>query len=150
MDSVPVVPHAGNFVVASENHANYATLDQVIEYSGKAGTVLLDSRMVSDYIGTTKQDFIPESGHIAGSVNYFAPLFLNPDLTFKKAKQIGYEMSLLGITKDKNVITYCNSGQFATTSWFALKEIAGMDKVSSFDGSVAEWVNEGRLPLTKG
>jgi 3-mercaptopyruvate sulfurtransferase SseA len=110
VDNVPVVPQAGNFIVASENHANYATLDQVIEYSGKAGTVLLDSRMVSDYIGTTKQDFIPESGHI----------------------------------------TYCNSGQFSTTSWFALKEIAGMNEVSSFDGSVSEWVNKGKLPLIKG
>jgi thiosulfate/3-mercaptopyruvate sulfurtransferase len=105
--------------------------------------------MNSDYTGATAQPFIHEKGHISGAVNYFAPLYLNADLTFKPVKQISYEMSLLGITGDKPVIAYCNSGQFATTAWFALKKVAGFKDVSSYDGSVSEWVNRGKLPLDK-
>jgi thiosulfate/3-mercaptopyruvate sulfurtransferase len=150
VNNIAVSPKYGNLAVGDENHSVLATLGAATENFGKAGTIFLDSRMASDYIGTTKQDFVPEFGHIPGSISYFAPLFLNPDLTFKNAKQVTYEMSLLGITKDKTIITYCNSGQFATTAWFALKEIAGMEKVSSFDGSVAEWVNQGKRSLIKG
>lgn len=147
VDNVSVSPVLGNISVTNQHPEDLASLDTVIQGVGKRGTVLLDSRMSSDYIGTTKQDFVPASGHIEGAINYFAPLFLNADLTFKPVNQIKYEMSLLGIDKDKNIITYCNSGQFATTSWFALKEILGLPMVASFDGSVAEWVNTGKLSL---
>jgi len=140
-------PVSGNFSVTTIKNEDLANLDNVKAAVNNKDYVLLDARMSSDYVGSTKQAFIPEAGHISGSINYFAPLLLNPDLTFKTAKQITYEMALLGISKDKSVISYCNSGQFATTAWFGLKEIAGMQNVSSYDGSVSEWVNKGDLPL---
>lgn len=140
-------PVAGNFTVNTIINTDLANLSDVKAAVNSKDHVLLDARMSSDYVGSTKQPFIPEVGHISGSINYFAPLLLNPDLTFKTAKQITYEMALLGITKEKSIITYCNSGQFATTAWFGLKEIAGMENVSSYDGSVSEWVNAGNLPL---
>jgi len=142
-------PVIGNFKVEKTNDAILASLDQTKNATLSKDSILLDSRMVSDYVGKTKQDFIPEFGHISGSVNYFAPLFLNADLTFKSPKQIKYEMGLLGIKDGMNIISYCNSGQFATTAWFALSEIAGFKGVSSYDGSVSEWVNKGHLPLVK-
>jgi thiosulfate/3-mercaptopyruvate sulfurtransferase len=142
-------PAIGNFVVEKINDALLASLDQTKDAALSKNSALLDSRMVSDYVGKTKQDFIPDFGHISGSVNYFAPLYLNADLTFKSSKQIIFEMGLLGIKDGMNIVTYCNSGQFATTAWFALSEIAGFKGVSSYDGSVSEWVNQGHLPLTK-
>jgi thiosulfate/3-mercaptopyruvate sulfurtransferase len=150
VDNITVSPKYGNLAVGDENHSVLATLEATIENFGKIGTVIIDSRAASDYIGKTKKDYVPEPGHIPGSISYFAPLFLNPDLTFKNAKQIVYETSLLDITSDKKIITYDNSGQFSTVSWFALKEIAGMEKVSSFDGSVSEWVNRGKRGLIRG
>ncbi|KUO73741.1 MAG: hypothetical protein APF81_02135 [Desulfosporosinus sp. BRH_c37] len=143
------VPDLGNFRVSTVKSEDLANLLDVILAVNTKDHVLLDARMSSDYVGSTKQSFIPEAGHISGSINYFAPLFLNPDLTFKTPKQITYEMALLGITKDKSIITYCNSGQFATTAWFGLKKIAGMQNVSSYDGSASEWVNKLNLPLVK-
>lgn len=105
VDSGSVTPNIGNFSVTNQNPDDLATLNTVIQGVGKRGTVLLDSRMSSDYIGITKQDFVPNSGHIEGAINYFAPLFLNADLTFKSVNQIKYEMSLLGIDKDKKIVT---------------------------------------------
>lgn len=140
-------PPQGNFSVEKLRTENLAQLADVKLATTDQNMVLMDSRMNSDYIGKTKQYFIPEFGHIIGSVNYFAPLFLNADLTFKSAKQINYEMALLGIKKDKNIITYCNTGQFSSTAWFALKMIANFPQVSSYDGSISDWVNSGKLPL---
>lgn len=139
----------GNYSVTSIRSQVLADFSNVKATLADKNSVLLDSRMVTDYIGTTKQDFIPVAGHIPGSVNYFAGLMLNADLTFKSAKQITFEMALLGITKDKTIITLCNSGQFATTNWFALEKVAGFQKVSSYDGSVSDWVNSQKLALTK-
>lgn len=142
-------PNLGNFSVEKKRTEDLAQMEDVKSAIDNPNVILLDARMTSDYIGKTKQDFIPEYGHITGSINYFAPLFLNPDLTFKSNKQISYEMALLGIKKDKTVIAYCNSGQFATTAWFALKMIADYPNVSSYDGSVSEWVNLGEYQLQK-
>lgn len=140
---------AGNFTVAITQEENLATLESVKSAVLTGNSILLDARMNSDYTGATVQPFIPEKGHISGSISYFAPMYLNSDLTFKTARQIKYEMGVLGITDNKPIISYCNSGQFATTTWFALKEIAGYKEVSSYDGSVSEWVNRGKLPLEK-
>ncbi|MCX7025953.1 MAG: sulfurtransferase [Spirochaetes bacterium] len=139
----------GDYAVTSiqpEVLADYADVRAAL---ADKNSVLLDSRMVSDYIGTTKQDFIPIAGHIPGSINYFADFMLNADLTFKSAKQIAFEMALLSINKDKTIITLCNSGQFATTNWFALEKVAGFHNVSSYDDSVSDWVNNQKLPLSK-
>lgn len=137
----------GNFKVQKINSKVLANSNEVKNLKDSKTGVLLDARMQSDYIGKTKQDFIPEYGHIEWSVNYFAPLYLNSDLTFKSVQQITYEMALLGIKKDSNIITYCNSWQFATTAWFALSKIAEFSNVSSYDGSISEWVNKDGLSI---
>ncbi|MDH5396071.1 MAG: rhodanese-like domain-containing protein, partial [Gammaproteobacteria bacterium] len=48
----------------------------------------------------------------------------------------------MGITTDKNSITYCNSGHLATGSWFVLSEILGNKNVKMYDGSMHQWTLE--------
>ncbi len=141
----------GNFSLAftKTKPENLATLEEVINAVKNKSPILLDSRSPSDYTGKTKQAFVPIGGHITGSVNYFAPLYLHADLTFKSAQQITYELQNLGISRDKPIITDCNSGMWSTVAWFALKKIARFDNVASFDGGVAEWVNRGKFTLEK-
>lgn len=149
VDNNNVAINKGNFKVKDISSNVIAIFQDVKSGVNESNTILLDSRMVPDYIGKTKQPFVNKYGHIPSAINYFAGLFLNPDMTFKNEKQIKFEMSLLGIKPEMKIITYCNSGQFATTSWFALREIAGFKNVSSYDGSVADWVNKGKQQLVK-
>ncbi len=64
VDNIPVNPRRGDFAVQKLHEGILADLDQVKAGILDSGTVLLDSRMASDYIGKTKQPFIPETGHI--------------------------------------------------------------------------------------
>ena len=34
---------------------------------------------------------------------------------------------------------FCNTGWFASTVWFALSEVAGIENVKLYDGSLAHW-----------
>jgi thiosulfate/3-mercaptopyruvate sulfurtransferase len=52
----------------------------------------------------------------------------------------------LGVTPDKRVVTYCNSGMQATQSYFTLKYL-GYD-VRLYDGSMSEWTSKG-APVEK-
>ena len=51
-----------------------------------------------------------------------------------------------GITPDRKVVTYCNSGMQASQSYFTLKYL-GYD-VSMYDGSMSEWNAKG-APVEK-
>jgi thiosulfate/3-mercaptopyruvate sulfurtransferase len=54
----------------------------------------------------------------------------------------------LGVDSTANMITYCNSGQFASASWFVFSELLGNDNVKLYDGSMHQWSIEKR-PVVK-
>ena len=39
----------------------------------------------------------------------------------------------------KGYVSFCNTGWFASTVWFALSEVAGIENVKLYDGSLAHW-----------
>ncbi len=57
----------------------------------------------------------------------------------ESALRLVYEK--LGVTPDRKVGTYCNSGMQASQSFFALKYL-GYD-VCMYDGSMSEWAAKG-------
>ena len=45
------------------------------------------------------------------------------------------------------LVSYCNTGHWAATSWFALSEVAGVEDVRLYDGSMVEWTSDAEAPL---
>jgi thiosulfate/3-mercaptopyruvate sulfurtransferase len=120
-------------------------IDAVKQMSAKSQSslseVLLDVRPAAD--------FREEKGaHIPGAVNAYwmenqtshDDQALKPDTELRKL----YEST--GITPEKRVVTYCNSGMQATQSYFTLKYL-GYD-VRLYDGSMSEWKSKG-APVEK-
>jgi len=54
-----------------------------------------------------------------------------------------------GVTKDKDVITYCRIGERSSHTWFVLKYLLGYPNVRNYDGSWTEWGNLVRSPIEK-
>jgi thiosulfate/3-mercaptopyruvate sulfurtransferase len=54
-----------------------------------------------------------------------------------------------GITRDKEIITYCRIGERSSHSWFVLTQILGYSKVRNYDGSWTEWGNLVDAPIAK-
>ena len=115
-------------------------MDAVKQMSSKPAAataeILLDARPAADYRGE-------KGAHIPGAVNsYWMDSQASKDnqaLRSEAALRTLYES--LGVTPDKKVVTYCNSGMQASQSYFTLKYL-GYD-VKRYDGSMSEWNAKG-------
>jgi thiosulfate/3-mercaptopyruvate sulfurtransferase len=120
-------------------------MDAVKQMSGQprsaSSEVLLDVRSAADFSGE-------KGSHIGGALNAFwmdnQASRENQALKSDDALRKLYEA--LGVTPEKRVVTYCNSGMQATQSYFTLKYL-GYD-VRLYDGSMSEWTSKG-APVEK-
>ena len=107
-----------------------------------ASPVLVDARTSAEFNGTTPANAeIPRPGHIPGSANVYwmqgqagkDDMTLLPEASLRKL----YESA--GVTPDRPVVTYCNTGMQASQSYFTLKYL-GYD-THMYDGSFSQWSN---------
>ncbi|NBS20530.1 MAG: hypothetical protein EBS75_02100 [Betaproteobacteria bacterium] len=53
-----------------------------------------------------------------------------------------------GIDNDTQVISFCNTGHWAATNWFAISEVLGHKHVKLYPGSMVEWTQQSEaLPM---
>ncbi|MGB7399014.1 sulfurtransferase [Castellaniella sp.] len=145
--SVPAVT-ASTFQ-AHPDAAILATTDQVAAQVGNPSTTLVDARPLDFYLGKVKAPTAQVPGTIKGAVNvengrWFKPgtsIFVAPD----QARQIAAQ--LLPESKASETISFCNTGHWAATDWFALSEVVGVKNVRLYPESLAEWSHNADLPM---
>jgi thiosulfate/3-mercaptopyruvate sulfurtransferase len=88
------------------------------------------------------------SGHLPGAIQWSAPEEVSEAkkkfLSTEELKKMAEEK---GLTPDKEIIVYCNTGVRSSMTWFILSELLGYPKVKNYDGSLREWANELYLPM---
>ncbi len=115
---------------------------------GDDATLLLDGRPIEQFKGEEKHKAAKAAGHIPGAVHFDqAQTF---DETSGKLIDLAKLEGLMpaGLAEADEVVSYCNTGHWAAVNWFALSEIAGLDDVKLYDGSMVEWTKEKTRPLT--
>lgn len=135
---------------ATPNASLYATADDVLKNLKNPKAAIVDVRGTDEYKGVSSPPGIQNKqlGRIPGSVNIdFFSANLNNDGTFKSANDLKAAYEPKGVTKDKEIIVYCQSGLRAAVSAVALKNILGYPKVRNYIGSWDEWSN--RLDTAK-
>jgi len=127
-----------------------ATFEDVKNAIDDEQTIIIDTREDYEYLG---QPFIHKNKlykHKKGAFTHGAipsAIHLNwstlSDLTgdhrIKSEQDIRHDLKQKGITADKNIILYCQSGSRTSHTYFVLKEILGFPNVSNYDGSWIEW-----------
>ncbi len=58
-------------------------------------------------------------------------------------------MAMKGVTPDKKVLVYSNTGVSSSLVWYVLHELMGYGNVKNYDGGFAEWM-ERELALEYG
>ena len=117
--------------------------------TGKA--VIVDSRHESFFNGEKYSlNKWVRSGHVTGAKNVFTLDSMNADNTFKSVAEIKPMFEKAGVTGDKNIITYCDTGVLATHGWFVLHELLGYKNVKVYDGSMREYANFFDTPMEPG
>ncbi len=58
--------------------------------------------------------------------------------------------SMFAGVPDKPVMSYCNTGHQAATSWFILSELLHRPGTRLYDGSMSEWTEDAARPVATG
>lgn len=124
---------------------------EMIEALATGTSVIIDSRAEKFYKGEVYSlGKWVRSGHIPGAINIFTMESMTKDKTFKPKEELKKMYDKKGVTPDKKIITYCDTGVLGTHAWFVLSELLGYKNVSVYDGSMREWANRFDTPMEPG
>jgi len=133
-----------------EDRAELAHLDDLMLAMSDSNSQILDAREPEEFHGhpfLQGQAIVPwkngafDYGRIPGSLhlNWSNAVNLHGDHCFKPVDVIRYNAEKAGLTPDKQIIAYCQSGVRSAHMTFVLKELLGYPDVKNYDGSWIEW-----------
>ncbi len=133
--------------------------EDVLRSIGQPDHLFVDARAAEMYSGIDKAG-AAHGGHIPGAVNLAAYLETSPDGsegwrvptvesdgTFKSTEELRLLFESMGITPDKNIITYCKAGGLSSLAWFVLTQLLGYPNVREYNRSWDEWGNLEGAPI---
>ncbi len=131
-----------------------AFLQDVLQRLQRPDVALVDVRSPQEFTGEiVAPPGLPETaqraGHIPGAKNIPWGQVVREDGTFKSYEELKALYEGVGVTPDKEVITYCRIGERSSHTWFVLKYLLGYPKVRNYDGSWTEWGNVVGLPIER-
>ena len=140
-DATPA-PKAGTFRVTRVNEQLRTRPAELVAASGeRKANVLVDAMGVDNHYGAGTFGL---GGHIPHALSMPAEDFYNADKTFKSPDEIRRMAALMGIRPDQQVHAHCGGGGAAAVPYFALKHVAGHDKVKLSVESQMGWLQDDR------
>ena len=135
-----------------ENLKLYASLEDVKKEMNDTNTIIIDTRTFDEYTGKILKKGAYQSGRIPNSIHYdwSNGIHFNTTQRLKSKDDLKYDFKKLGITKDKNIIVYCQSGVRSAHTTFVLYDILHYPNVKNYDGSWIEWSYNKGLPIEVG
>ncbi len=123
-----------------------ASAQEVLAGMKDRKVVVLDVRSQGEYEGKAPAD-APRKGHIPGALWVEWKEFLTADgSAVLEPEKLGVMLSQKGITPDKQIVTYCQSGARAAMVWAVLDDLS-YPKVKNYVGSWNEWAAKKELPV---
>jgi len=126
-----------------------ATASYIVQNLGNPNVILVDCRPPAQYKGDAKAPMAKVGGRIPTAVNAFTLANWEDKTYLKDPNELGDMYADMGITKDKEVICYCNTGYYASNTFFILKAL-DYPNVRVYDYSWAEWSGKAFLPKIEG
>ena len=106
---------------------------------------LWDARSLNEYRGISR--FAQFAGHIPGAVNldWFEVMDRENNLRLKPAARLREILTRLGLTPDKEIVTYCQTHHRSSLAWFVLKYLE-YPQAKGYPGSWSDWGNRADTP----
>lgn len=114
-----------------------ATTDEVASMvGGSDSATLIDARPLDFFEGRSAHGAAARPGTLPGAVNVTHSSFFTDGGRIVDAAEARGIVERLGLRSDAPVVSFCNTGHWAATDWFAMSELAGMDDVKLYAESV--------------
>lgn len=137
-------PEAASVLDVERRPEELATVEDVLAALGNPRIAIVDARSRAEYTGALVR--AARGGAIPGAVHLEYTANLTSDGRYRPPTELRSMYEALGVSPDREVITYCQGGYRAAQSWIALKA-AGYPRVRSYVGSWNEWGNRLDLPI---
>lgn len=135
---------ATNFV-AQPNQSLMVDMQAVLDQLDDPDTIVWDARSEEEYNGTrvTAQ----RNGHIPGAKNldWLQLIDRENNLRLKPLSLIAAKLESLGISKNKKIITHCQTHHRSGLTYLVGKALGY--NISAYDGSWSEWGNHADTPI---
>lgn len=126
-----------------------ATSSYIMGNMGNPKVVLLDVRPPEQFKGDKKHAAAKIGGRLPTAVNAFTLANWENKTYLKNPDELTEMYAELGVTPDREIIIYCNTGYYASNTFFILKAL-GFKNVRVYDYSWVEWNGKGHLPKIVG
>ena len=109
---------------------------------GETSGLLVDARLPEFFVGDKAHGAAKRPGTLPGAVNQsYSTFFENGAATISTPADVSALKATLGIKGGEEVISFCNTGHWAATHWFAVSELAGVENAKLYAGSMVEYSN---------
>ncbi|WP_353474431.1 rhodanese-like domain-containing protein [Salipiger sp. H15] len=107
--------------------------------------VLLDARPAPFFEGKKAHAAAAKPGTLPGAQSYpYTQFFQSGATAIGQISDVQALKASLGVTEGEEIVSFCNTGHWAATNWFALSEMAGIENVKLYPGSMVEYSQTGR------
>jgi thiosulfate/3-mercaptopyruvate sulfurtransferase len=122
-----------------------ARRELILQRLGSDDLALWDARSSNEFRGVSRFSQYP--GHIPGAVNldWLELMDREHNMRLKPEPVLRGMLERLGITPDKEVITYCQTHHRSSLAWFVLKYL-GYPRARGYPGSWSDWGNRHDTP----
>ncbi|PWK60643.1 thiosulfate/3-mercaptopyruvate sulfurtransferase [Roseicyclus mahoneyensis] len=143
LDTTPVTPVPSTIEVSFSDRWLATEADVLAVVEGDTEATLIDARPEAFWQGRQFHDAAARPGTLPQSQffthsNWFdrGPAIVDAASARALAEQAGY-------SDEPALISFCNTGHWAATNWFALSELAGIENVRLYPESMVGWSNAG-------
>jgi thiosulfate/3-mercaptopyruvate sulfurtransferase len=122
----------------------------VVSRLSARNVAIIDARSPKQYSGEEGEEI--RKGHIPYARNIFWETTLEGDeiKTWKKKEELEKLFTDAGITKNEEVIVYCQTGREASHLFFTLRYVLDFPNIRLYGGSWVEWSADRNLPVRVG
>ena len=140
-DAVAPKASAFRYEAVRERVATYQDMLDAIDAPDK---VILDTRSEKEWLGTDRR--AARGGTIPSAVHLDWVNHLTADGKLKSAGELSAMFEARGITADKEVLAFCNTGYRSAHAYLVLR-LLGYSRVRNYVGSWQEWGNRESCPV---